>query len=662
MRAIALAPFLAPFLASKLLLAAAAPASSDERIHLAPPPAWVETVPVPGDVPARADQHANGIAYLLRDVQIGQRERGHDEFLRLSYRIVGRPGLESGARISFDFDPARHRVTLNRVAVLRDGVAIDQLDEVEPTVYRRETDAERGIFDGWLTASIDIRDVRVGDVIDHARTIEVRPHVDAGLFHERQQTGWSVPLSLLRVRIDWAADEPLFVQTELGAPEPAVSTAQGRTTYRWTVADPEPQRIEDDLPPGHPATPGIEVSSTKDWGDVVAVLLAHYRPAAELPPEFQGRLDRIAAETDDPARRMIAAMRLVQDDIRYVSLSMGEGSYVPRPPSTVVESGFGDCKDKSLLLVSALGRLGIEADAALTHTDHGPALPEMLPALGNFNHVIVKAVVDGVAYWIDPTDMLQGGRAEDFVEPDYGFALPIRPGSNRLEPLPSDPATTPSSTVEEAFDFPRADGLPLGLKVKSVYERADADWMRNRLAWRSPHGLAQDYLEYYARRYPGLRAVAPLAVADDREANRVTVEEAYELSWETLHADGLVNKFPLRAAISHDLPSPSVAERRSPIGIGKKRYLRHTVRVSNLKAEFEGPKKADVSTPFFLLRLLSRNRDGAFEIDWHFRTLMEEVPADAATRYVKAVRKLKNGLYWTYDFAYEDEAEPAGER
>ena len=51
---------------------------------------------------------------------------------------------------------------------------------------------------------------------------------------------------------------------------------------------------------------------------------------------------------------MLTALRMIQDNIRYASISTGPGSYRPHPSDLVLERNFGDCKDKSLLLVNLL--------------------------------------------------------------------------------------------------------------------------------------------------------------------------------------------------------------------------------------------------------------------------------------------------------------------
>jgi transglutaminase-like putative cysteine protease len=49
----------------------------------------------------------------------------------------------------------------------------------------------------------------------------------------------------------------------------------------------------------------------------------------------------------------------VQDDIRYMGVESGIGSIKPFAPEEVAKRRYGDCKDKSLLLVSLLKQVGV---------------------------------------------------------------------------------------------------------------------------------------------------------------------------------------------------------------------------------------------------------------------------------------------------------------
>ncbi len=74
----------------------------------------------------------------------------------------------------------------------------------------------------------------------------------------------------------------------------------------------------------------------------------------------------------------------------------------PERPIKVIEKGYGDCKDKSVLLVALLNAVGIDAAPALVLTaDVGETDPKM-PGL-MFNHMIVRAYPkEGKPIWLDP--------------------------------------------------------------------------------------------------------------------------------------------------------------------------------------------------------------------------------------------------------------------
>ena len=107
------------------------------------------------------------------------------------------------------------------------------------------------------------------------------------------------------------------------------------------------------------------------WSNVVDWALPLYETDAELPADFSAKLDRIARQYSDPRDRAVHALRLVQDDVRYFGIEIGMGSHVPRPPELTLQRGYGDCKDKSVLLVSALDYLNVKAVPALASFSKG---------------------------------------------------------------------------------------------------------------------------------------------------------------------------------------------------------------------------------------------------------------------------------------------------
>ncbi|MDN3684408.1 transglutaminase domain-containing protein [Vibrio sinaloensis] len=75
--------------------------------------------------------------------------------------------------------------------------------------------------------------------------------------------------------------------------------------------------------------------------------------------------------------------------MRYLGMENGIGSHAPRQPEQILQQGYGDCKDKTLLLTALLRAIGVEAHPALVSTAFRDHLTEQPSGHSAFNHVIV---------------------------------------------------------------------------------------------------------------------------------------------------------------------------------------------------------------------------------------------------------------------------------
>src|SRR3546814_16281594 len=102
-------------------------------------------------------------------------------------------------RISVGFDPRIEDVAVNFVHIIRDGKTIDRTAEVQFSVVEREKDLNDGIISGNLQVISNLKDIRVGDIIDYATT----RHVSTKLRSEERRVGTEC-VSTCRSR--WSTD------------------------------------------------------------------------------------------------------------------------------------------------------------------------------------------------------------------------------------------------------------------------------------------------------------------------------------------------------------------------------------------------------------------------------------------------------------------------
>ncbi|WP_254083185.1 DUF3857 domain-containing protein [Dawidia cretensis] len=138
--------------------------AQSSKVMVGPPSAWVE----PQSFAAAAvppEGQGTGYYYLLVDEQDhAQLEEGYRHF---AYKILTSEGLQEMSDISLSFDPAYEKVTVHTLRIHRGGQVIDQMPKTFRTI-QREQSMDRFIYDGTLTAVINLNDVRVGDVIEYA--------------------------------------------------------------------------------------------------------------------------------------------------------------------------------------------------------------------------------------------------------------------------------------------------------------------------------------------------------------------------------------------------------------------------------------------------------------------------------------------------------------
>src|SRR5688572_16083674 len=162
-------------------------------------------------------------------------------------------------------------------------------------------------------------------------------------------------------------------------------------------------------PPEHTPYRYIQLSEFGSWEDVVAWAEKLFEVQDDPDDtEFKGIIEKLKARATDE-ERVVAALELVQAEIRYFSVSLGESSHRPALPKLVLRQRYGDCKDKSLLLIALLRALGIEAHPVLLTIGQPSGLDKLLPSPHLFNHVIVQVKVNGELYYLDPTRLGQHG-------------------------------------------------------------------------------------------------------------------------------------------------------------------------------------------------------------------------------------------------------------
>lgn len=620
--------------------------------NIGPVPDWVVASKPGKPTDRQLSKDSDGVSYLLVDTQIRDDATTSTRFQRVASRALNPHGVESTANIEIEFDPSYQTLTLHAVDLVRGGRVIHKLAAAKIRVIERETELEARILDGMKSANIFLDDVRVGDVVDYAYSVSGRNHVFAGGTFGRVALQFSVPAARIYARVLVPEDKALTVSTLYAAKQPSMTRHDGFRDYQWNVSDDPGLAIEAGAPSWYDPRPAAAYSSYADWNAVARWAQTLYVVPKALGPKLEAEVARIAKAEQDKAGRVLAALRLVQSQIRYLGVEVGVNSHLPNPPSLVFDRRFGDCKDKALLMVALLSRLGIDANVALVNTSMQRGLAEELPSPGGFDHVIVRVMLDHQPYWLDPTLSEQRSDLAHLTQPDYGLALVVDPATTRLVPMDTARSRIAKRSLHVVFDARKGFDKPVGYTVTTIYEGSEADSTRANLASRNLVDLQKNYLNWYASYYPHISVAAPLDVEDDEVNNRLTISEHYQIAdIATLSEKDSKHTVAISTVDFDSLFNvPDVTIRKSPLALGFPLTVDQTTEVL-LPSEWPvKPEKHHVDDPAFTFDQDIRLDGLRLVITDHYQSLVNEVAAKDMPRYLASLARARDALdyslYW----------------
>ena len=505
-----------------LLLAALALPLSAREFDVRPAPEWVETLEAETSLRIAREDVRWGIYDLLDDHQVRAAEGTEWQYFRTVRKVLSPSGVQNASELELDFDPSFEKLVLHHVEIVRGGVRYDALEPDEIRVIEKEDESENRIYDGERTALLFLKDVRPGDVIDYAWSLDGANPILGGRYTDRYTLSSGVPTRRIRHRLLRPAGTPL--QWNGGRPD--LSIEGEMQVWVWEATDVPALDVEDEIPSWYEPWQTVQVSEFASWREVADWANAMFVLDARSVDEVKKLAAAITGEHTTRDARITAAIRFVQDEIRYLGIEMGRNSHEPHQPWQTLESRWGDCKDKTLLLVALLRELGLEAYPALVNTRLQRRLAEKLPSPFLFDHVIAQVIEHGRVYWVDGTISEQGGTLATLETPSDDLALVVRPGTSALTAVRTN--TNGAVMVEQTYtttDYEK----PTQLTVRSTYSGAEADAVRTQLATLSAEDYAQERINALAIDQPKIVAVGLPAVRDDRLRNVIVVTESYRV-------------------------------------------------------------------------------------------------------------------------------------
>jgi hypothetical protein len=609
-------------------------------------PSWVTPVSFSSDTLLPESGSAQ---YLLIDKQ--DNIKTEEGFRQYAIKLFNAEGVQEHSDISINYDPSYQRISFHAINIIRDGKSESRLKQSEIKTIQRETDMDRALYDGSLTALVNLKDVREDDIIQYSFTIKGFNPIKEGHYSQQFYQDFGVPITRIYTRLLTPQDQNLYFKYYNSAVRAIEGIYQGMKMYTWDVEAINSAEYDNNVPGWYDVQKSVAISSYRNWNEVVNWAVPLYEDQ-KIPKALIEDIESSAFKDD----KITACIDLIQKEVRYLGLESGIGAYMPHSPSEVYRNRYGDCKDKSLLLVSALRHYNVEAYPLLVNSTYGPDIINWLPTGTAFDHCVVQFVHEGKDYFVDPTMSTQEGSFKNRTFPDYSYGLQIKKGTRELIKIPQQEKGQINITETYKTDSLGGSG---SLTISTVYKGTNADRIRSSLAQTPLTELSKNYLNYYSELYPSIESKNEIKIEEssDLDSNKIVVTEEYLIPefW-TEQEDSNIIQFELYPMVlNSDTNYPTSADRTMPYYLDNP-YIFSQKTIVEMPEEWNvGSDRKSINNKYFTYTSsVSRSGKKIFT-NYYYEVKDKWVEAKDYKSFQKDLEKLKGDLSFiaTYDTRYD---------
>jgi transglutaminase-like putative cysteine protease len=351
------------------------------------------------------------------------------------YKVLTQQGAEGWSSISVAWEPWHQERPLIRIRVITPDFVVHDLD-LKTLTDAPAQDEQSNIYSDRRVIRGPLPAIAPGSVVEQEIIVrENTPYFSAGALGRYFLGRVSVPVHHSRFAIEAPSSIPLRYVAELLPELQAQKTeSDGRVRIVFERGAIDPLETADSyLPRDVPAYPFITFSTGTSWQrvaeDYAAVVDGQIKNG-----DVKTVVDKLTQGKQTRFETIQAISGYLDKQIRYTGVEFGDAAIVPHSPTETLVRKYGDCKDKSTLLVAMLRAAGIPAYIALLNAGGRMDVPAELPGMGLFDHAIVY-VPGTTDLWIDATD--EFARPGQLPTSDQGrFALVVRPETTSLVRTP----------------------------------------------------------------------------------------------------------------------------------------------------------------------------------------------------------------------------------
>ena len=368
--------------------------------------------------------------------------------------IRNEAGVKAFGILPFDFASSSEHVEIDYLRVRHADGSIISTSAADAQELPAQVTRDAPFYSDIKEEQIPVRSLQPGDRIEYSiRIVRTKPEAPG---HFWGNDSFFLPSSGIVIRsevIELHLPQSASVQVWSPNYKPTITDASvngiAERSYRWhssqlasTAGKPKNDLLELDNDPAlgtsdAPKLPHVAWTNFHSWQEVGAWYRSLEGARTQADDDIRAKVSTLIAGKSTEDEKAQAIYAYVSAQARYIGVAFGIGRFQPHAAGDVLSNQYGDCKDKSTLLISMLSAAGISADAVLIGA--GIAFNPAVPSPGSFNHIITLAHVDNKPAWLDSTAEVAPYRLLSAVlRGKQSLVIPIT-GNSHLETTPKDP-------------------------------------------------------------------------------------------------------------------------------------------------------------------------------------------------------------------------------
>lgn len=241
-----------------------------------------------------------------------------------------------------------------------------------------------------------------------------------------------IPTISAELRLTVPSNYPISV-SQGNIPDPVITTEGNNTIYCWKASYTNLLPVETLSPPIHDYLPYVKIipqefkydkkGSFRDWVSFGNWETALLKGLNDLPDSERMKIDLLVNNRDDQEEVIRALYHYLQDETRYINVSIDKGGLKPYPASYVSVNKFGDCKALTNYMKALLELYHIPSYYTSVYAGENiREIDKEFPSQ-QFNHVILFIPLEGDTIWLDCTSKGPFNYTGTFTQNRDAFAI-----------------------------------------------------------------------------------------------------------------------------------------------------------------------------------------------------------------------------------------------